>query len=136
MDQTTIPSDPCITSEPEAMPTQPGNEPSQDLGTTFQARVQPWLMECFGPIVASDREERNHRFLEWKWEPLPSGRDDAFRERCRFTSPARALECLKRARSIGTEPLAGGRCPFPCAQCNLTTGGRTCKLLTEPAICC
>lgn len=31
---------------------------------TFQARVQPWLMECFGPMIAGDREERNHRFLE------------------------------------------------------------------------
>lgn len=31
---------------------------------TFQQRVQPWLMECFGPTIAGDREERNHRFLE------------------------------------------------------------------------
>ncbi|CAN7321420.1 hypothetical protein LJR084_001852 [Variovorax sp. LjRoot84] len=31
---------------------------------TFQARVQPWLMECFGAMIAGDREERNHRFLE------------------------------------------------------------------------
>lgn len=31
---------------------------------TFQQRVQPWLMECFGPMIAGDREERNHRFLE------------------------------------------------------------------------
>lgn len=31
---------------------------------SFQQRVQPWLMECFGPMVAGDREERNHRFLE------------------------------------------------------------------------
>lgn len=30
----------------------------------FQARVQPWMMECFGPMIAGDREERNHRFLE------------------------------------------------------------------------
>jgi hypothetical protein len=30
----------------------------------FQERVQPWLMECFGPMIAGDREERNHRFLE------------------------------------------------------------------------
>jgi len=30
----------------------------------FQQRVQPWLMECFGPMIAGDREERNHRFLE------------------------------------------------------------------------
>lgn len=30
----------------------------------FQARVQPWMMECFGPMIAADRAERNHRFLE------------------------------------------------------------------------
>jgi hypothetical protein len=30
----------------------------------FQQRVQPWMMECFGPMIAGDREERNHRFLE------------------------------------------------------------------------
>lgn len=31
---------------------------------TFQARVQPWLLACFGAMIAGDREERNHRFLE------------------------------------------------------------------------
>ena len=30
----------------------------------FQQRVRPWLMECFGPMIAGDKEERNHRFLE------------------------------------------------------------------------
>jgi len=30
----------------------------------FQARVQPWLLACFGEMIAGDREERNHRFLE------------------------------------------------------------------------
>ena len=30
----------------------------------FQSRVQPWLMACFGEMIAGDREERNHRFLE------------------------------------------------------------------------
>ncbi|WP_198361666.1 hypothetical protein [Burkholderia ubonensis] len=30
----------------------------------FQSRVQPWLLECFGAEIASDRAERNHRFLE------------------------------------------------------------------------
>lgn len=33
-------------------------------GATFQARVQPWMMECFGSMIAADREERNHRFFE------------------------------------------------------------------------
>ncbi|WP_205884621.1 hypothetical protein [Pseudomonas putida] len=31
---------------------------------SFQARVQPWLMACFGEMIAGDRQERNHRFLE------------------------------------------------------------------------
>lgn len=31
---------------------------------TFQDRVQPWLLACFGEMIAGDREERNHRFLE------------------------------------------------------------------------
>lgn len=30
----------------------------------FQARVQPWMMACFGEAIAADRQERNHRFLE------------------------------------------------------------------------
>lgn len=30
----------------------------------FQARVQPWMMACFGPEIAADRSERSHRFLE------------------------------------------------------------------------
>lgn len=31
---------------------------------SFQQRVRPWLLECFGETIAGDREERNHRFLE------------------------------------------------------------------------
>lgn len=38
----------------------------------FQNRVQPWLMECFGPMIAGDREERNHRFLEEALELVQS----------------------------------------------------------------
>lgn len=33
-------------------------------GATFQQRVQPWLLQCFGAEIAADRVERNHRFLE------------------------------------------------------------------------
>ncbi|MFS2103583.1 hypothetical protein [Ralstonia sp. Ralssp135] len=33
-------------------------------GEEFQARVQPWMMACFGPEIAADTQERNHRFLE------------------------------------------------------------------------
>ncbi|MDQ7981940.1 hypothetical protein QYH69_32470 [Paraburkholderia sp. SARCC-3016] len=30
----------------------------------FQARVRPWMLECFGAEIAADRMERNHRFYE------------------------------------------------------------------------
>lgn len=36
----------------------------QRAGEEFQARVQPWMMACFGPEIAADTQERNHRFLE------------------------------------------------------------------------
>lgn len=31
---------------------------------TFQKMVQPWMLECFGPEIAADKKERNHRFFE------------------------------------------------------------------------
>jgi len=31
---------------------------------SFQARVAPWMTECFAPEVCMDGVERNHRFLE------------------------------------------------------------------------
>ena len=34
------------------------------LEEPFQARVQPWMMACFGAAIAADGAERNHRFLE------------------------------------------------------------------------
>lgn len=40
--------------------------------TSFQSRVHPWLMECFGEMIAGDREERNHRFLEEALELVQS----------------------------------------------------------------
>ena len=47
--------------KPDTKP--PGDDESVVLGT-FQGRVLPWLLDCFGPEIASDPEERNHRFLE------------------------------------------------------------------------
>ena len=38
--------------------------PTTQPAEQFQSRVQPWMMECFGPVIAADRTERNHRFLE------------------------------------------------------------------------
>jgi hypothetical protein len=31
---------------------------------SFQARVAPWMQECFGAEISGDRTERSHRFLE------------------------------------------------------------------------
>lgn len=35
----------------------------QEAGT-FQQRVQPWMMACFGPEIAADKLERSDRFIE------------------------------------------------------------------------
>uniref|UniRef100_A0A6M3MHP8 Uncharacterized protein n=1 Tax=viral metagenome TaxID=1070528 RepID=A0A6M3MHP8_9ZZZZ len=39
---------------------------------SFQSRVQPWLLQCFGAEIAADRVERNHRFLEESLELVQS----------------------------------------------------------------
>ncbi|APR39986.1 hypothetical protein [Paraburkholderia sp. SOS3] len=38
----------------------------------FQARVQPWMLECFGADIAADKLERNHRFFEEAGELVQS----------------------------------------------------------------
>lgn len=38
----------------------------------FQLRVKPWLLACFGEEIASDKVERNHRFLEEALELVQS----------------------------------------------------------------
>ncbi len=38
--------------------------PAPGQAAQFQDRVKPWLMACFGEVIAGNREERNHRFLE------------------------------------------------------------------------
>lgn len=43
-----------------------------DAGESFQSRVHPWLLECFGPTIATDTVERNHRFLEEALETVQS----------------------------------------------------------------
>jgi hypothetical protein len=40
--------------------------------TPFQRRVQAWVLHCFGPVVAGDKVERNHRFLEESLELVQS----------------------------------------------------------------
>lgn len=45
----------------------------------FQARVVKWLMACFGPVIATDRQERGDRLLEELFELLQSGGYDPAR---------------------------------------------------------
>lgn len=46
--------------------------PVSETAASFQNRVQPWMMACFGEKIAGDREERNHRFLEEALELVQS----------------------------------------------------------------
>lgn len=46
--------------------------PAPQAQATFQQRVQPWMMACFGAEISADREERNHRFLEEALELVQS----------------------------------------------------------------
>lgn len=39
---------------------------------SFQSRVYPWLIACFGEEISNDRMERNHRFLEESLELVQS----------------------------------------------------------------
>lgn len=46
---------------------------------TLQARVQPWMMACFGREISADRVERGDRLLEEVFELLQSGGYDPAR---------------------------------------------------------
>jgi hypothetical protein len=48
-------------------------------GAPLQARVQPWMMACFGAEIAADRVERGDRLLEEVLELLQSGGYDPAR---------------------------------------------------------
>jgi NTP pyrophosphatase (non-canonical NTP hydrolase) len=40
---------------------------------SFQSRVQPWMMACFGPEISADRVERSDRFIEEALELVQAG---------------------------------------------------------------
>ena len=40
--------------------------------TSFQSRVRPWMMACFGEEISADQVERNHRFIEEALELVQS----------------------------------------------------------------
>lgn len=54
------PGEPLRAAQPA--PTDAGQ--AQALTDGFQARVQPWMMACFGAEISADKVERNHRFFE------------------------------------------------------------------------
>lgn len=54
----------------------------QPDAVTYQDRVRPWMLECFGPEVAGDKATRNYRFLEEALElvqTLGCTRDEALK---------------------------------------------------------
>lgn len=42
------------------------------MSRSFQYRVHDWVVACFGPKIAVDKTERNHRFLEEALELVQS----------------------------------------------------------------
>lgn len=46
---------------------------SDNFPNSFQSRVHPWMLACFGSEIASDKLERGDRFLEEDLELLQSG---------------------------------------------------------------
>lgn len=83
----------------------------QEGPATFQARVRPWMTECFGPTIPFDKVERGDRLLEEVFELLQSGGYD----------PARvvALRDYVWARPVGDPPQeVGGVMVTLAAYCN------------------
>lgn len=54
---------------PMGLPTLAEN---QDKSLPYQERVKPWLLACFGEEIATDKVERNHRFMEEALELVQS----------------------------------------------------------------
>lgn len=54
-------------------PPQANPAPSEVATLSFQKRVEPWLLACFGEEIANDSRERNHRFLEEALELVQAG---------------------------------------------------------------
>lgn len=59
-----------VTEYVRAPVAQPLNDVQAD--EPFQARVRPWMLACFGAEIASNKDERNHRFLEEALELVQS----------------------------------------------------------------
>ncbi|WP_260855657.1 hypothetical protein [Mesorhizobium amorphae] len=53
---------------------KPGSNGDQAVnGPSFQQRVQPWMMACFGQEISADKLERADRFIEEALELVQSG---------------------------------------------------------------
>lgn len=68
--------DPCtcntVWTPKGLMPKAEPASPATQSAATFQARVDTWLLACFGEEIARNKEERNHRFLEESLELVQS----------------------------------------------------------------
>ena len=45
----------------------------KDQKSSFQKRVNDWMLKCFGIVISTDLLERNHRFLEKALELVQAG---------------------------------------------------------------
>ncbi|WP_231691678.1 MULTISPECIES: hypothetical protein [Burkholderia] len=69
-------------------------------GAAFQARVQPWMLACFGAEISADVLERNHRFFEEAGELVQA---------CGMTrEEAHALVDYTWSRPVGEPPQEVG----------------------------
>jgi hypothetical protein len=57
---------------PQSVREQINGGVTQEARGSFQARVQPWMLACFGEEISRDVVERNHRFLEEALELVQS----------------------------------------------------------------
>ena len=65
---------------PDSISSKPGSNGDQAVnGPSFQERVKPWMMVCFGEEISNDRVERGDRLLEEVFELLQSGGYDPAR---------------------------------------------------------
>lgn len=84
----------------------PNSKASEGLGLPVAAydaggevRIEA-AKQMDGRVLWKVREHGNvlAKTGEWEWEPMPSGRDDEFLDRCRFDTPQEALACLRGAK--------------------------------------
>lgn len=64
--------DNCVERARQIITAYLSSSPEAEPVATLQARVQPWMLACFGPEISADRLERSDRFAEEALELLQS----------------------------------------------------------------